>query len=501
MLQGGEPPIEWDEEADAATASGGRTVRLSRRGLPAELSVGPERLLAAPVQLRLTAAGSGATGRKREELRWGVRGPLHTHASESLVRWSAEGAVLKGAARVAAAANPAAASRAAATSGVPSGGQKQQAAAAKTGGAAPPEGGAHAHAFEADRGGDSACHRLRVEVSGEMAPDGVVEMSARLHLAGGGGGGAGGEWRGGGAVASCSLADVALELPLRRDAVPLLNGLGQRGGPRPPQVRWRWDDWADHAQRGLNGRVWLGSATAGLQLNLRSDEQARQTASSGCGHDEEGVLQCADLSGAQFNVALGSVVWQNGNRGSASVSDTLLERRRGYRAAGADGNAEQREVEDTADSDGAVVSAGAAAREGGGGGDEVVALLRVSTGRLAITGGGKGMVLRWRLLLTPVRNAGASARADFDTRYVHLTRYAPIEVSLQVTARPWIILHRGNQLNPYTNYPFDPPATERLRDFIALAHGVGAKVMCALPGARRRGVGTPAAAHADEVAP
>ena len=29
----------------------------------------------------------------------------------------------------------------------------------------------------------------------------------------------------------------------------------------------------DHAQRGLNCRVWLGSAAAGLQLNLQGTEQ------------------------------------------------------------------------------------------------------------------------------------------------------------------------------------------------------------------------------------
>ena len=41
-------------------------------------------------------------------------------------------------------------------------------------------------------------------------------------------------------------------------------------------MRWLWDAEKpdpDHAQRGLNCRVWLGSAAAGLQLNLQGTEQ------------------------------------------------------------------------------------------------------------------------------------------------------------------------------------------------------------------------------------
>ena len=87
-------------------------------------------------------------------------------------------------------------------------------------------------------------------------------------------------------------------------------------------MRWRWDAEKpdpEHAQRGLNCRVWLGSAEAGLQLNLQGSEQAEQAASSSCGNDENGVLQCDRLSDAQFNVALGSREWFNNNRGGASV--------------------------------------------------------------------------------------------------------------------------------------------------------------------------------------
>ena len=58
--------------------------------------------------------------------------------------------------------------------------------------------------------------------------------------------------------------------------MPLLNGFDTNGGRRPREVHWRWDAEKpdpDHAQRGLNCRVWLGSAAAGLQLNLQGIEQ------------------------------------------------------------------------------------------------------------------------------------------------------------------------------------------------------------------------------------
>ena len=40
--------------------------------------------------------------------------------------------------------------------------------------------------------------------------------------------------------------------------------------------------------------------------------------------------------------------------------------------------------------------------------------------------------------------------------------------------KPWIILHQGNQLIPYINYPF--LELKPLRDYIRKAHAVGAKV-------------------------
>jgi hypothetical protein len=127
-----------------------------------------------------------------------------------------------------------------------------------------------------------------VSVSGELDTDGLALMSAELHMphdddhnhnhgdrhhhGDGGVAGGGGVAEEGG----CALDDVQLRLPLRAVEVPLLNGFDTNGGRRPREVHWRWDAEKpdpDHAQRGLNCRVWLGSAAAGLQLNLQGTEQ------------------------------------------------------------------------------------------------------------------------------------------------------------------------------------------------------------------------------------
>ena len=107
------------------------------------------------------------------------------------------------------------------------------------------------------------------------------------------------------------------------------------------------------------------------------------------------MLQCESLSDAQFNVALGSREWFNANRGGASVVERppSVEERGGGGAGG----------------------------EGEGGGAGAVVMLTVFTGRLAAPlVPGQRLKLSWRLLLTPVRGAGAPPVADFGTRYFHM---------------------------------------------------------------------------------
>jgi len=72
-----------------------RTIRLSRRGLPASLSVGAVELLAAPVQLRLHADGGGGGGTR--EMRWAPSGaPAFSRTASGGVEWISSGALSAG---------------------------------------------------------------------------------------------------------------------------------------------------------------------------------------------------------------------------------------------------------------------------------------------------------------------------------------------------------------------------------------------------------------------
>jgi len=65
------------------------------------------------------------------------------------------------------------------------------------------------------------------------------------------------------------LDDVSLEIPLRPDAVPLMMGMGRKGGARPSSLRWKWD------QRNHQDSLWLGGVDAGLQCKLRGSNYER----------------------------------------------------------------------------------------------------------------------------------------------------------------------------------------------------------------------------------
>jgi hypothetical protein len=65
------------------------------------------------------------------------------------------------------------------------------------------------------------------------------------------------------AHAATELPDAALEIPLRRAAVPYMMGLGHKGGYRQPNWSWQWD------VNRANGLVWIGDINGGLQLRLK----------------------------------------------------------------------------------------------------------------------------------------------------------------------------------------------------------------------------------------
>eukprot|EP00965_Chrysotila_dentata_P056504 1874710-Pleurochrysis_carterae.AAC.1 len=236
------------------------------------------------------------------------------------------------------------------------------------------------------------------------------------------------------------MHNIQLVHRLEAERVPLINGFGYKGARLPREVRFRWDELVEHRQRGLNCRVWLGDAAAGVQLNLQGIEQSRKAAATSCGNDESGVLQCSDLSGAQYNVALGSKAWFNDNRGTASItfeprararSRGLQEEEEGHDAAMA------MEAEMRAQVSPRTVQAAAAQPDGrpdgrpsarrlaapndGARGGEVV-VLEVSTGEIELHADSP-LELQWRLMLTPVRGAGQPLVADFETRYFHMQRF------------------------------------------------------------------------------
>ena len=63
------------------------------------------------------------------------------------------------------------------------------------------------------------------------------------------------------------LSDVRLEIPLRRQVVPYLMGMGRKGGTRPAQWQWNWD-----AARS-NNQLWIGDVNAGLSFKLKHTEE------------------------------------------------------------------------------------------------------------------------------------------------------------------------------------------------------------------------------------
>lgn len=93
---------------------------------------------------------------------------------------------------------------------------------------------------------------LTLECQGRMEFDGFVAY--RLVLS---------------AERATQVNDIRLEIPLRTRVAKYLMGMGQRGGNRPRDVRWKWDQ--DRHQ----DSVWIGDANAGLQCQLLGENYVR----------------------------------------------------------------------------------------------------------------------------------------------------------------------------------------------------------------------------------
>jgi hypothetical protein len=69
--------------------------------------------------------------------------------------------------------------------------------------------------------------------------------------------------------AEAEVRDIRLEILLVPDAARYMMGLGFRGGLRPRQLAWTWD------QKKNQDSLWLGDVNAGLQVSLRDENYSR----------------------------------------------------------------------------------------------------------------------------------------------------------------------------------------------------------------------------------
>jgi hypothetical protein len=93
---------------------------------------------------------------------------------------------------------------------------------------------------------------LRLDGNAWMEMDGYVECQIRLS-----------------AAEVLAVKDVRLEIPWARDSARYMMGLGQKGGLRPSEFRWTWD------QKKNQDSLWLGSVNAGMQVGLRAENYSR----------------------------------------------------------------------------------------------------------------------------------------------------------------------------------------------------------------------------------
>ena len=66
-----------------------------------------------------------------------------------------------------------------------------------------------------------------------------------------------------------AVKDIRLEIPLKKEAATYLMGMGRKGGYRPSEFEWQWD------QSKHQDAVWVGSVNAGLQLTLKGPDYQR----------------------------------------------------------------------------------------------------------------------------------------------------------------------------------------------------------------------------------
>jgi hypothetical protein len=96
------------------------------------------------------------------------------------------------------------------------------------------------------------CEAVTMECRAQMEMDGYIEFKVKLS-----------------AVKPLDVKDIRLEIPISKNAAKYMMGLGFKGGLRPPEFEWSWD------QRKNQDALWIGDVSAGLQCSLRAENYSR----------------------------------------------------------------------------------------------------------------------------------------------------------------------------------------------------------------------------------
>ncbi len=99
---------------------------------------------------------------------------------------------------------------------------------------------------------ESSAERLSLQCQAQMEFDGFVEFKVRLK-----------------ALKDIDVGDIRLEVPLRKNAAKYMMGMGFKGGFRPFQFEWKWD------QNKNQDSVWVGDVQGGVQFSFRDENYSR----------------------------------------------------------------------------------------------------------------------------------------------------------------------------------------------------------------------------------
>jgi len=99
---------------------------------------------------------------------------------------------------------------------------------------------------------ESTAGPVSLRCRGRMEFDGHLEFEVRV-----------------GASKTTELRDVRLQIPVSRAAAKYMMGMEQKGGRRPAQFEWKWDQTKNH------DALWVGDTHAGVYCSFRDERYAR----------------------------------------------------------------------------------------------------------------------------------------------------------------------------------------------------------------------------------